>query len=151
MIIIKFIHSTEYLHFRFSVFGWAVTFINIQAHSLQDTWGKFSLGTYICMRTDRSYQGSANYSPKRGLLQFSVNKMLLEHPCSFVYCLWLFLYYSGTVQYLWKRFLMCPQNICCLFLLQVYWLLGYNLFPRTPNLCKIFVLIYISTNVNQST
>lgn len=67
-----------------------------------------------------------------------------------MYCLWLFLYYSGTVQYLWKRFWCVPKISAAYSFTEVYWLLGYNLFPRTPNLCKIFVLIYISTNVNQS-
>lgn len=69
-----------------------------------------------------------------------------------MYCLWLLLYYRGTVQYLWKRFWYVPKPkiFAAYSFTEAYWLLGYNVFPRTPNLCKIFVLIYISTNVNQS-
>ena len=69
-----------------------------------------------------------------------------------MYHLWLLLYYCGTVQYLWKRFRYVPKPkiFAAYSFTEVYWLLGYNVFPRTPNLCKIFVLIYISTNVNQS-
>lgn len=79
VIIIKIYPFHWIFTFRFFCF-WlgCYTFINIQAHSLQDTWGSFSRHIHL-YENWQVVSGISKLQPKRGLLQFSVNKMLLEH------------------------------------------------------------------------